>query len=78
MVHPTMPAGNVSFHTFDLPAWYPDSNVEGCWDLHLLQDYYEEVYGQVARKWEHGVYYSGVLRGFLPAGQALIKNIGKG
>jgi hypothetical protein len=76
MVHPTQPAGNIQLLTFGLPAWYMNPEIDGLWDMHMLQDYYEEVYGQVTRKWEHGVYAHGVLRGFMPSAQGLIQNIG--
>jgi hypothetical protein len=44
----------------------------------MLDEYFEEEYGRVQRKWEHGVYCQGVLRGFLNNAQALITNIAPG
>jgi hypothetical protein len=74
-VHPTLAPGTVLFLTLGLPAWYPNTNVEGLWDMHMLEDYYEIVYAQATRKWEHGVYANGVLRGYMPTAQGIINNI---
>lgn len=73
--HPTLTPGTVVFYTQNLPAWYVNTNVEGLWDVHVLEDYYELQYAMTTRKWEHGIYARGVLRGYLPAGCSMIQNI---
>lgn len=76
--HPTLPAGTVLFFTQNLPAWYVDTNIEGVWDVHVLEDYYELMYAMTTRKWEHGIYANGVLRCYLPAAQSLLTNVANG
>lgn len=76
--HPTLPAGTVMFFTQNLPSWYVDTNIEGAWDVHLLEDYYELMYALTTRKWEHGIYANGVLRGYIPGAQSLLTNVANG
>jgi hypothetical protein len=46
-VHPTMPAGTMFFHTQSLPDYYPGERPSGAFDMHMLDEYYEEEYGRV-------------------------------
>jgi hypothetical protein len=78
MVHPTNPPGTIPALTFNLPEWYNNPNIDSVWDLHMLQDYTELVFAMTTRQWEHGVYCRGVLRGFVPAANGIITNIGNG
>lgn len=73
MVHPNMPPGHVLFICERLP--FMDSNVPNVWEVELIQEYADFEWARTQRKFEHGVYFNGVLKGFFGAGQAWIRHI---
>lgn len=77
-IHPDLPAGNVLMTTTRLPGWFPNSNVPAAWALDVRQEYTQYDFAQTDRQYRIGVYVSEVLKGYFPAGSALLVGVGAG
>lgn len=73
-IHPNLPAGTILFVVHRLP--YPNNQVPNVWEVETLLEYTHYDWALTARKYEFGIYFDEVLKGYFPASQAAIVCVG--
>lgn len=75
-LHPWMPDGTVLFDLDEVP--YPNSNVPAARRMKMRRDYYQIEWPLRSRKYEHGVYFDGLLQCYVPFGMGVLSNVAAG
>lgn len=79
LAHPYMPQGTALLITEKLPPWYPNANIGTTWSIDTRREFYSVEYAistSSGRVKPIGVYVEEVLKGYFPAGTAVISGIG--
>ena len=76
MLHPNLPPGTILFRCERIP--YPLTDVTNIIQVKTRREYYQIEWPLRTRKWESGVYYSGVLQNYFPPAFGAIFNIANG
>lgn len=79
LAHPYMPQGTALLITEKLPPWYPNANIGTTWSIDTRREFYSVEYAiatSSGRVKPVGVYVEEVLKGYFPAGTAVIAGIG--
>jgi len=76
MLHPNLPPGTILFRCERIP--YPLTDVTNIIQVKTRREYYNIEWPLRTRKWESGVYYSGVLQNYFPPAFGAIFNIANG
>lgn len=75
-IHPFMPAGTIVFLTETLP--YPNNQIPNVWEIEALQEYTQYEWALSQRRYEFGIYFMEVLKGYFPSGNAMMVGVGPG
>jgi hypothetical protein len=75
-IHPNLPASTILFPVYSLP--YPNNQVPNVWEIETLQEYTQYEFALSQRKYEFGIYWQSVLKGYFPKAQAAIVGIKAG
>lgn len=69
-IHPNLPPGTILFILHRLP--YPNNQIPNVWEVETLQEYTHYDWALTARKYEFGIYWDEVLKGYFGVAQAAI------
>lgn len=75
-IHPDLPASTILFIVYKLP--YANNQVPNVWEMETLREYTHYDWALVQRKWEFGIYWDSVLKGYFPKAMAALTNVKAG
>lgn len=75
-IHPNLPPSTIIFYMSSLP--YPVNQVPNVWEIETLQEYTQYEFAMVSRRYEFGIYFMPVLKGYFPKAQATLVNVKAG
>lgn len=75
-IHPDLPTGTIVFIVESLP--YPSNQVPNVWEIEALQEYTQYEWALASRRYEFGIYFQEVLKGYYSRAQAVLVCVKEG